>query len=122
MKRQTPIPSAEPTDAPYTHVPGVGDYPTRRATKPATERRSRSVTGAGCLPRFSCEGRGDWERLARLGVCRCWRQANMAELRIETADEGHCAVHIGESVVIAGLTRAEAEAIVAAYRRAVERA
>jgi hypothetical protein len=46
----------------------------------------------------------------------------MAELRIVTADEGHCAAHIGESVVIADLTRAEAEAIVAAYRRAVERA
>ena len=41
----------------------------------------------------------------------------MAEIRTESTKEDLCTLYIGEQVVIAGLTRAEAEALLAAYRR-----
>ena len=42
----------------------------------------------------------------------------MAEIRTESNEEDLCTLYIGEQVVIAGLTRAEAEAVLAAYKRA----
>ena len=45
----------------------------------------------------------------------------MAEIRTESSEEDLCALYIGEQVVITGLTRAEAEALLAAYLRVTHR-
>ena len=41
----------------------------------------------------------------------------MAEIRAESRDEDVYTLYIGQQVVITGLTRAEAEAVLAAYQR-----
>ena len=41
----------------------------------------------------------------------------MITIRIEEAEDGVCTVLIGHQVVVAGLSRAEASALVDAYRR-----
>ena len=41
----------------------------------------------------------------------------MAEIRTESSEEDLCTLYIGEQVVITGLTRAEAEAVLAVYQR-----
>jgi len=45
----------------------------------------------------------------------------MAEIRTESTEEDLCTLYIGEQVVIADLTRAEAEALLAAYQRITHR-
>lgn len=45
----------------------------------------------------------------------------MAKIRTESNEEDLCTLYIGEQVVITGLTRAEAEAVLAAYQRVVHR-
>ena len=45
----------------------------------------------------------------------------MAEIRTESREEDLCTLCIGEQVVIADLTRAEAEALLAAYQRVTHR-
>ena len=46
----------------------------------------------------------------------------MAEIRTESTEVDLCTLYIGEQVVIADLTRAEAEALLAAYERVTHRA
>jgi hypothetical protein len=41
----------------------------------------------------------------------------MAEIRTDSSEDDLCTLYIGEQVVITGLTRAEAEAVLAAYLR-----
>ena len=41
----------------------------------------------------------------------------MAEIRTESSEDDLCTLYIGEQVMITGLTRAEAEAVLAAYLR-----
>ena len=45
----------------------------------------------------------------------------MAEIRTESSEDDLCTLYIGEQVVITGLTRAEAEALLAAYLRVTHR-
>jgi len=45
----------------------------------------------------------------------------MAEIRTESSEEDLCTLYIREKLVIAGLTRAEAEALLAAYQRVTHR-
>jgi hypothetical protein len=45
----------------------------------------------------------------------------MAEIRTDSIEEDLCTLYIGEQIVIAGLTRAEAEAVLAAYLRVTHR-
>jgi len=45
----------------------------------------------------------------------------MAEIRTESSEDDLCTLYIGEQVLIAGLTRAEAEAVLAAYLRVTHR-
>ena len=46
----------------------------------------------------------------------------MAEIRTESTEDDLCTLYIGEQVMITGLTRAEAEALLAAYQRITHRA
>ena len=41
----------------------------------------------------------------------------MAEIRVESRDEDLCTLTIGKQIVITDLTRAQAEALLVAYRR-----
>ena len=43
----------------------------------------------------------------------------MATIHTESKDEDLCTLYIGEQVVITGLTRAEAEAVLATYQRVI---
>jgi len=45
----------------------------------------------------------------------------MAEIRTESVEDDLCTLYIGEQVVITGLTRAEAEAVLTAYQRVTHR-
>jgi len=45
----------------------------------------------------------------------------MAEIRTDSIEDDLCTLYIGEQVVITGLTRAEAEALLAAYQRVTHR-
>ncbi len=45
----------------------------------------------------------------------------MAEIRTESSEDDLCTLYISEQVVITGLTRAEAEALLAAYLRVTHR-
>jgi len=45
----------------------------------------------------------------------------MAEIRTESREKDLCTLYIGEQVVIADLTRAEAEALLAVYQRVTHR-
>jgi hypothetical protein len=45
----------------------------------------------------------------------------MAEIRTESSEDDLCTLYIGEQVLITGLTRAEAEALLAAYLRVAHR-
>jgi hypothetical protein len=45
----------------------------------------------------------------------------MAEIRTESREEDLCTLYIGEQIMITGLTRAEAEAVLAAYQREMDR-
>jgi hypothetical protein len=45
----------------------------------------------------------------------------MAEIRTDSIEEDLCTLYIGEQIVIAGLTRAVAEAVLAAYLRVTHR-
>jgi hypothetical protein len=41
----------------------------------------------------------------------------MAQIRIEETWDGVCMVFIGQQVIVAGLSRIEADSLVASYRR-----
>ena len=45
----------------------------------------------------------------------------MTEIHTESQEEDLCTLYIGGQVVITGLTRAEAEAVLAAYQRVIHR-
>jgi hypothetical protein len=45
----------------------------------------------------------------------------MAEIRTESIEDDLCTLYIGEQFEITGLTRAEAEAVLAAYQRVTHR-
>ena len=45
----------------------------------------------------------------------------MAEICTESSEDDLCTLYIGEQVMITGLTRAEAEALLAAYLRVTHR-
>ena len=45
----------------------------------------------------------------------------MVEIRTESTEEDLCTLYIGEQIAITGLTRAQAEAVLAAYERVIHR-
>ena len=45
----------------------------------------------------------------------------MAEIHTESREEDLCTLYIGEQIAISDLTRAEAEAMLAAYERVIHR-